>query len=247
MIKTVDILKFLDSKFPMTDACDFDNVGLLVGSEFEKIERVLVALDCDINAIKKATEIKANLIVTHHPVIFDGIKSVTDGSIVKYAIENRISVISMHTNFDVGIGGVNDILCDRLGIRNTEKFTASDGYKLNSGETEIDNPDELAKDIGKRLDFNVRYVAGRPLKRVLVCSGSGGNFIEDAYKNSFDGLITADVKHNQFVYAQNHGISLFDAGHYATENVCVKPLAEMLKTKFPDLEIYPFEPNFIKA
>lgn len=246
MISAENILEFLNLKFPFIDACDFDNVGLLIGSEQTKSEKVLVALDCDINAVNKAAELGASIIVTHHPVIFSGLKRVTDKSVVKAVIENKITVISAHTNFDQGKGGLNDILCERLGIVNYSKFTASDGYILNSGEVNISNPDLLAKDIKSRLLCPVKYVAGRPIKRVLICSGSGGDFITDAYNNGFDGLITADVKHNYFIDALNYGISLFDAGHYATENICVEPLCEMLQQKFPDTKFISFEPDLIR-
>ncbi len=246
MIKAVDIFEFLNFKFPISDACDFDNPGFLVGDEQAQVKKVLVALDCDIEAVKEAVKIGANLIITHHPVIFSGLKSLVGEDVVKKVIENRISVISMHTNFDVGVGGVNDILCEKLGFLNTEKFVTSDGFKVNSVVSKISEPKELAMDISKKLGFPVKYVAGRPIKKLLVCSGSGGDFLSDAYKNGFDGLVTADVKHNCFVDAKNYGISLFDAGHYATENICVKPLCNMLKKKFSDTEFLPFEPDYIK-
>lgn len=245
-MKVNDILDYLSAKFPLCDACDFDNVGLLVGSKNAEITKVLIALDCEISAVRKAVEIGAELIVTHHPVIFDGLKSVTDESLVHLLIKNNISVISMHTNFDMGIGGVNDILCEVLGLKNVKKYKAEDGFILNRCETEFSDADVLAENIKNSLNFPVRYVKGRPVKKLLVCSGSGGDFIKEANENGFDGLITADVKHNQFIYARNNNISLFDAGHFATENVCVKPLSKMLKSKFPKTEFYPFEPIIIK-
>lgn len=246
MITVNDVLNFLNSKYPVEDACDFDNVGLLVGDGNETVKKVLVCLDADISAVKEAINVGANLIVTHHPVIFDALKSVTDGNILIPIIKNNISVISMHTNFDVGVGGVNDILCSLLPLKNVKKFKASDGYILNYAETDISDPDLLADKIKKVLGFSVRYVAGRPIKKLLVCSGSGGNFIGDAVSGGFDALITADVKHNHFIEAINSGISLFDAGHYATENICVKPLTELLKKEFP-VDVYSYEPDFIKA
>ncbi|MCQ2450492.1 MAG: Nif3-like dinuclear metal center hexameric protein [Clostridia bacterium] len=245
MIKVNDVFEFLNGKFPVTDACDFDNVGILVGDKLSEVSGILVALDCTKSAVNKALEIGANLIVTHHPVIFDGLKSVLAGSVVFELCKNNISVISMHTNFDVGIGGVNDILCERLGLKNVKKFEGYDGYLLNSAETDISNPCLLADEFKKSLLFPVRFVAGRPVEKLLVCSGSGGNFISDAVNCGFDGLVTADVKQNHFVEAENAGISLFDCGHFATENVCVKPLEKMLKDRFSDINITAFEPNFI--
>lgn len=247
MIKVNDVLIFLSEKFPLEDACDFDNVGLLIGDKEDTVKKALVCLDADISAVNKAVEIGANLIITHHPVIFSGLKSVTSDSVVFKLVNNDISVISMHTNFDVGVGGVNDILCSLLPIKNVAKFRANDGCLLNIAESEIENPNELAKALKEVLGISVRYVAGRPIKKLLVCSGSGGDFIEDVISNGFDALITADVKHNRFIDAQNSGVSLFDAGHFATENVCVKPLSKMLSEKFSSCEFLAFEPTFIKS
>ena len=246
MIRVKDVLNFLDDRFPLSDACDFDNVGLLAGDENNEVKKILVCLDADISAVEKAVYIGADLIVTHHPVIFDPLKSVTAESIVFKLIKNDISVISIHTNFDVGNGGVNDILCSLLPLKNVKKFEAADGYILNSAESEISDAFLLADKIKDILGFPVRYVAGRPIKKLLVCSGAGGDFLPDVICGGFDALITSDVKHNRFVEARNNNVSLFDAGHYATENVCVKPLSEMLKKEF-SIETCPYSPDFIKC
>ena len=111
-----EIFDFLNGKFPVTTACDFDNVGLLVGDPKREVSAVMVALDCTKEAIAAAKENGCELIVTHHPVIFDPLKSVTADSMVYDLIANGIAVLSMHTNLDVGIGGVNDRLCKSLAL-----------------------------------------------------------------------------------------------------------------------------------
>ncbi len=246
MITVNDVFDFLNEKYPVEDACDFDNVGILVGDKNNAVTKALVALDCDITTVKEAVKIGAELIITHHPVIFVGVKSVVADSVVFELLRNNISVISMHTNYDVGANGLNDILCEKLGFNSFSKFVASDGYKLNAAETDISSADELAKDIKQKLSFSVRYVGGRPIKKLLVCSGSGGGFVEDAIKCGFDGLVTADVKHNQFVDAVNAGISLFDAGHYATETICVEHLSKIISQKFKELNIQTFYQKAMK-
>ncbi len=244
MIKVKDVLEFLDTKFPFETACDFDNVGLLVGNGETAVKGVLCCLDATMSAVSKAKETGANLIVTHHPVIFDGLKTVLSDSVVCELCKNDISVISAHTNFDIGTDGVNDILCKVLNLKNVSKVKLQD-FVLNSAETDISNPQELAEDIRKKLGFSVRFVAGRPIKNVLVCSGSGSEFIEDAVRLGFDALITADVPHHRFVYAKNSGISLFDAGHFATENICAEPLKNMLKSRFCECPIEAFCEEYI--
>ncbi len=246
MIKVKDVFDFLNSKFPVTDACDFDNVGILVGDSDMEVKGVLVALDCTVNAVKKAEKIGANLIVTHHPVIFDGIKTVNEDSVVFELLTNNIAVISMHTNYDVGKGGLNDFLCEKLGLSDVKKFKADDGYLLNSAVSPISDPEELAENIKTTLGFSCRFVLGRPIKNVLVCSGSGGEFINDTLKYGFDALITADVKHNQFVTALNHNITLIDAGHFATENICVDAFSSLIKSRFNGLNVQKFDDMKIK-
>lgn len=246
MIKIIDVFEKLNKRFPVQTACDFDNVGILAGDKNAGVTGILVALDCTLSAVKKAVKTGVNLIITHHPVIFDPLKTVNENSVVFALIKNNIAVISMHTNLDVGAGGVNDILCDALGLEKIEKYPATDGYLLNRAETALSDPTALADDFKNRLGFPVRFVAGRPVKNALVCSGSGGGYITEAISGGFDALITADVKHNHFVEAENAGISLFDCGHFATENICINPLAEMIRSDFPDIKIQTFDPGFLK-
>ncbi len=248
MIRVNDVLKYLDGLYPTYTACNFDNVGLLVGDGNCETDKVLVCLDCDINALIEADKLGCKLIITHHPVIFDGIKNVLAESIVYRLIKSGISVISMHTNLDAGNGGVNDQLCKILQLRNVRKYKANDGFILNEGITDIWDANDLAKDIKKRLGGTVRYVVGnKPIKKVLVCSGSGGSYLTDAINGNFDALITADVKHNVFIDAINYNFTLFDAGHYNTENIVVRPLCELLNKKFKDVSFIPFLPDKIKS
>ena len=248
MIKVKDIFDYLNGLYPVNTACDFDNVGLLVGDGEPEVKNAVVALDCDINAINFAKEKGANLIITHHPVIFEPLKSVTEEDIVFKLIKSGISVISMHTNLDVGRGGVNDVLCESLCLKNVKPHTSADGYLLKYGKTDIDNADKFAKFIKKQLGGTVKYVKGNnPVKTVLVCSGSGGGYIDEAISAGFDALVTADVKHNNFIAAINAGISLFDAGHYDTENIIVKPLCERLNKKFSETCFTPFSHEKIKS
>ena len=247
MIKNRDIFDFLCEKYPLNTACDFDNPGFLVGNKENETQNVLVALDCDLKAIEWAKTHGCNLIVTHHPVIFDPLKSVTKGSVVYELIENGISVISMHTNLDIAEGGVNDCLCKAVGLKNVEVFEASDGFMLRKGLSPISDPHAFAESIKQNLGGTVRYVGGKPIKNVLVCSGAGGDFLADAINGGFDALITADVKHHLFLEALNADISLFDAGHYHTENVVIKPLCEILKDKFQSIEFIPYENEYLKT
>lgn len=240
MITVKDIFEFLNDKFPVETASDFDNPGLLVGNKNTIVTKALVALDCDANAVKTASENGCELIITHHPVIFTPLKNITAGSIVYELIKSDIAVVSMHTNLDIAKGGVNDCLCKKLLLKNVKTFTADDGFVIRSAKSDVSNPDELAEQIRQALGYSVRYVGGRKIQNVLVCSGSGGDFLRETIREGFDALITAEVKHNVFVDAVNNGVSVFDCGHYASEAVVIEPLCETLSEEFEECEFLPY-------
>lgn len=244
-----DIFDYLNEKFPTDTACDFDNVGLLVGDPNAEVKKAVVALDCTPSAVNTAITNCCQLIITHHPIIFNPLKQVLAGSAVYEVIKNGISVISMHTNLDVGIGGVNDCLSSALSLNNITKVTAEDGYLLNIGElTSPLYPDGLAGYIKEKLGGAVKYYgAERQIKRILLCSGSGGSYIGEVLKHNCDALITADVKHNQFLDAERFGVSLYDAGHFDTEDVVTEPLKNMLEDKFPLIDFITVHKSKIKC
>ena len=248
MMTVNNVLEFLTDKYPLDTACDFDNVGLLVGDGESAVTKAVVCLDCDINTVNYAKEIGANLIVTHHPVIFNGLKAVTVGTVVYELVKANISVISMHTNLDIAVGGVTENLCAAIGLTNVKPYVAHDGFLIREAECIIHEADRLAEHIKAKLGGAVKYAdSGKPIHRVLVCSGSGGEFLSDVIDCGFDALISADIKHNVFIDAVNNGVSVFDAGHYQSENVIVKPLLNELSNRFIEIEFNEFNNNKIKS
>ena len=248
MIKVSDILEYLSTRYPLYTACDFDNVGLLVGDANTTVNSALITLDCDLGAVEFAKSQGISLIITHHPVIFGGLKSVLKGGVVYSLIENGISVISMHTNLDIAEDGVTATLCDKIGLLNITSYTAADGFTLRSGECDFASADILAAHLKETLGGAVRYSdSGKKINRVLVCSGSGGDFLCDAISGGFDALVTADVKHNVFIDAVNYGVSVFDAGHYNTENIILTPLKAILSEKFGSVAFATYSNDKIKS
>ncbi len=238
-MKIKEMLKFLYTVAPKELAEDFDNVGLLVGDEEAEIRGILVSLDCFDEVIERAEDLGANLIVTHHPVIFNPLKSVTADSMIHKLISKGISVISMHTNLDQTDGGVNDVLCATLGLYDVEQIISQDGFALRKGY--LDQPEDpysFARHIKETLGGAVKFVAGnRDISIVAVCSGSGADFLDDAINSGADALVTADVKHNKFIEAGQKGITLYDAGHFNTEDVIVSALVRDIAGAFPELDI----------
>ena len=234
-----EMLKFLYTVAPRDLTCDFDNVGLLVGDEETEIKGILVSLDCFDEVIDRAEDLGANLIVTHHPIIFDPLKSVTSDSLVYKLIRKKISVISMHTNLDQTDGGVNDALCEALGLYDVEPVTADNGFLIRKGYLDSpEDPYDFARHIKSALGGGVKFTAGdRNITTVAVCSGSGGDFLYDAVNCGADALVTADVKHHIFLEAARLGISLYDAGHFNTEDPIVSVLCRDIAGAFPEIPV----------
>ena len=234
-----DIYTYLNDKYNFSTALSYDNPGHLVGSLQNTVTGIVVCLDCTDETVTQAVEEGANLIISHHPVIFDPLKSVTDNSIVYRLIRNDISVISAHTNLDQADGGVNDALCCALGLENVEKVSDSEGFYYRTGElTDTLSADDFAKYVGNKLNVRVKYVGeNNSIKRVAVCSGSGGSMLSEVAMLGVDAYVTADVKYDVFLDAHSIGMVLLDAGHFNTEDIIVAPLAKELSKAFPKIKV----------
>lgn len=249
-MRVSDIYDFLNDIAPVQSALSCDNVGILVGDPNANVSKAVVALDCTPATVKKAMDENAELIITHHPVIFEPLKSVVkeEGNVVYECLVNGISVISMHTNLDVAVGGVNDHLANTLGLLNVQSVMDDEGFSFRMGELKKEmSADEFAEYIKSRLGGCVRYTdGGKSIKTVAVCGGSGGSELSLAMENA-DAFVTADVKHNVFIEAASKDYTLCDAGHYHTENVVVNPLVKVLSEKFNNVKFIAFNGGEIKT
>ncbi len=244
-----EIYNYLNEIAPFNTAFEYDNPGLLVGDKSAKVTGITLSLDCYNQTIKEAIENGSNLIITHHPIIFDPLKSVLEGSIVHSLIKNGISLISAHTNLDMAMGGVNDALCERLGLSNVKPHNpvAENAYEFRSGElAEAMDADEFAKKLSCDLNVRVKYCGEGQIKTLAVCGGTGGGLMKDVISLGIDALVTADCKHSFFVEADRTGFALFDCGHFNTEDVIIEPLAEKLCSRFPNAKIATSHYNNIK-
>ena len=239
MITVNDVYTLLDEKYNFSSALPYDNPGHLVGSLTDKVTGILVCLDCTDEAVTQAAEEGANLIITHHPVIFDPLKSVTDEGLVYRLVRSGISVISVHTNLDQAEGGVNDALCKAVGLVNVEKVADSEGFLYRIGELcEAQTADSFAKAVSAALSYPVKYVGDNTfIKRVAVCSGSGGSMLYEVAGQGVDAYLTADIKHDVFMNAHSLGITLLDGGHFNTEDIIVPVLAGVLRSAYSDLKV----------
>ena len=244
-MKVKAIYDFLDEYAPFSVQDKYDNSGFLVGDINATVKGICLCLDITLDVINEAAANKANLIISHHPVIFDPIKSVTAGDPVYELMKNKINAICMHTNADMTKDGVSDLMLDLLGFERSEEVLEpvlpdNTGYgKICTLSIET-NAKALAEYCKIIFDCTaVRYTeTDRLIKRVAVCSGSGGSTLPLAIKAGCDALITGDIKHDVWIDAVNNDFCLIDAGHFHTENILCNYLCGILSRKFHDTQIF---------
>lgn len=218
---------------------DWDNAGFLVGDMQTEVRRVLLALDPSLAVIHEAKALGAELVITHHPIIFHAQKSFTAGNLAFEAARQGIAVLSAHTNYDAAAGGVNDVLVSLLGIREVEDLFAKDEPQamLRRGVLAPCSARAFASEIQSALGAPVRFcLPEKEIRTVAVCGGAGGMFFDTVSDAGLDAFVTGDADHHQFLDAAEKGIALFSAGHFETEQPAVAALAEVLKTMFADVE-----------
>ena len=243
MATVADILQFIESIAPTELKAEWDNVGLLCGSMQKEVKKILVALDPFTHVCQEAADWGADLLVTHHPLIFQPLSAVTDettvGRAVMTLLANGIAAMNAHTNLDCADGGVNDTLAAALGLSNIEKVPADAEALLRQGNVAQQDLDTFLSHVKTALQCpGLRYVSGgKPVGKVAVGGGSCGSALYEVIAAGCDTFVTADVKYNQFHDAKVQGINLIDAGHFCTENPVIPVLAKKLQAQFPALTV----------
>lgn len=229
-MKVNEIFSKMKEIAPLELCEDWDNSGLLINMEND-VHKVLLVLDVTHETIDRAKRENCEMIISHHPVIFRGIKKMNKRDIVTRLIQNNISVISMHTNLDAADGGVNDALARKLGVVNVEHFTNIGRM----GEIKPVMISDFANIISKELNTHVKFVDTQKIvKRVALIGGSAGGYWKDAMKASCDVFITGEASHHDGCDAMAAGMGLIVAGHYSTEVIVLEPLKEKLMKLLPE-------------
>ena len=241
-----DIYNYIDSVAPFSSALSFDNVGLLVGDSNASVSKILCCLDITKESVEEAKKIGAELIVSHHPVIFDPLKSVLSGSVVYDLCRNGISAICAHTNLDAATGGVNDVLCSAIELKNIEIWEPENIGRI--GYTDISLGDLVALTARKLGINSVNYIdCGKLCNKVAVIGGSGGSYIDYAIDSGADTLITGEMKHDQYIYAKNKGLNVIVAGHFDTEYLVIPVLSTMISERFNTVHVSVFRESAYKT
>lgn len=237
MTTVADIADQIEALAPTDLAEDFDNVGLLIGDAQKSVKKVMIMLDADKNTVEEAIDYGADLIITHHPVLFSGIKSITNHKLLRL-IENKIALYSAHTNLDSANGGVNDVLAEKLSLQNVAEITL-DTLKTRMGDVEECSFGDYIKTVKKQLSIShVRYVGdvSKKISKVGILGGSGADLIPQAKNAGCDVYITADMKYHQAQIADDIDLCVIDAGHFETENYICESLREALAFLFKDVD-----------
>ena len=235
-MKINNIIAFTEKIAPFDAAEEWDNVGLLVGDKNAEVSRVLLALDVTPEVVGEAKDVGAELIVSHHPVIFSPLHTLRPGTAEYLLAKYDIAALCLHTNLDRALKGVNVALGKALGLKNTV-FYPEDFLLIGETENACD-ADTYAAIIKEKLHApSVRYTEGS-VSRVAVSSGGGGEGVALFEKYGFDAFVTGELKHHHYLCARACGIAAFDAGHFSTEDVVIAPLRDMLKTEFPETEFF---------
>ena len=253
-MKLCRIIEKLDTDFPRELACDWDNCGLLVGDTDAEIDTVLVSLDVTDACIERAVREHAQLILTHHPLIFRPLGQICEQDFiarrVRKMIKNDINYFAMHTNFD--IAKMADLNADDLDLKSPELLwpegTDGSGEPYGFGRIGMVEGEPTLTAFAGRVKEAMRLpyvrIYGDP-ERVIrvgaVSSGAGKGAVADALKKGADVLVTGDLDYHTAIDAAGQGLALIDAGHYGTEFTYIRYMEQYVKENFPELHCLAME------
>ncbi len=232
-----ELIPILESIAPPVLAEDFDTgrIGLVLDRAAD-VRKIAVSLDPSDHVLEEAARLGANLLITHHTLIFDPVNVISKrlSDTLKIAINNDISIYTMHTNYDKAEGGVNDVLAKILGLRSVVPLALG-----RIGDTDPCSAPEFASIIAKKLDTHVQFTGNREIKKVMVVGGSGfrREYIDIALEHGTDALVSGELRHDALRYAGE--LCLFDATHYATEAPAMERLCERLPVESVFIEDKP--------
>ncbi len=232
MVKVKEIYEYLNSVMPFENQEKWDNSGLLVDMDAQA-DKVLCCLDVTKAAVDKAVETGCKIIVSHHPVIFSGIKNLDNDNILVRLIKNDISVISAHTNFDRYEYGTSSKLAEFCGLcGEKEQCDFAVTVKL----TEKVSFETLLETIKEKTQLNLQYAKGDAVSKVFVVAGSGKSMTEEILAAGCDCVITGESSYHDMLDLSQMGIGTICLGHDESEKISVKTFAELIKARFDDVE-----------
>lgn len=240
-MRLCDFLAEMEQIAPKELAYDFDNPGLIIEPESDEITKVLLALDCTPAVAKEAAETGCQLVLTHHPLFFHGVKHILkddpDTAAAWLLLRHGIGLFAAHTNLDAAPGGVNDALLGMFGIGETEPLPDEPCGRIGK----LDKPmtlGEFAALVGEKLTTRADFTGDRntPVATVACVSGSGGECAQIAKAAGADAFLTGEMKHHEALAAEAAKIPCVVAGHYETERIVLEPLRTRLQNGNNDVQ-----------
>jgi len=233
------LLQKIETIIPLSWAEEWDNAGLLAGDPESDVIRVSVALDATVQAVIRAAEEGSNLLVTHHPAFITPLKRVTkdtiEGAVLSEAISRGVALYAIHTNWDVSPVGVNRVLAEKAGLENTAPLLIGKNGSWGIGAFgELSTPfalSELAALLRKAWNLSWIRVYGdpsRPIRRLGLCGGAGGDFVEAAARNGAEAFATADLRYHESLAGRSAGLSLLVCDHGEMESASLDKLTDLI-------------------
>jgi len=237
------IYNLIEEYAPFELAEDDDNVGLLVGNLDAVLTGVVFVVDVNIDAVKLAVETNSNLIISHHPVIFGGVNTVTDetatGKVLQMAIKNEINIISAHTNLDAADKGVSMTLAELVGLTNIYTPRVSSMMRVGEFENKVDFEDFISI-VKSKLNIDSVFVSRKhpeKIKSAAVVSGRGCSLLYEARQTGADIFLLGEIKHENAVYADILDMCIVSCGHHETEVIILDKLKTYLQNKLNGLQL----------
>lgn len=246
-MKQYSITEFLETLYPeeLAYSSDIGKIGLQFGSKNKEIKKILIALDATDAVVDEAISKNCDLVITHHPTVYYPILSLDyerkfDNKIAKM-IASRINFYSMHTNFDTAVGGMNDILATKMGLKDikAQEEVIKQGCVMRVGNVEPISLREFAEHVCKSLGETGAKIVGNPNKiisRVGVIGGAGASELFKAIELGCDCYVTGEVHHHQAIDAIENDIAIVEVSHFV-ESAFKQSLKKTLSIQFPELEI----------
>jgi dinuclear metal center YbgI/SA1388 family protein len=247
-VKIKEVLSALERFAPLPLQEGWDNAGLQIGLTEAEVSGALLCLDVNESIVDEAIEKGCNLIVSHHPLLFKGLKTISDGDYVQRtvmkAILNRIAIVSMHTNMDNAKGGVNYKIAEHLGLHDVEFFAEKSGnVEAGSGVVGL-LPEPMSATAFIQLvkeRFGVKCAQCnelllRPVNKVAICGGSGDFLLSDAIAQGADAFITGEM-HYHVYFGQEQKIQICVIGHYESEQFTSEIFKSIIEDECPGLPV----------
>jgi len=250
-MKISEIAKCIETIAPLNIQESYDNCGLLIGHLNDDVTKILLCLDVTEEVLQEAISENCDLIVSHHPMIFFGVKKIDSKSLIYQAIQNKIAIYAAHTNLDSAKFGVSMILAEKLGLKNLrilkknavdENFGMGAIGTFDNGLSELDFLDLVKKVCQIPTVKHSKLGQKKSIKTVALCGGGGSDLRGDAIAQNADAYISSDFKHWEF-HTLNTPLLLVDAGHFETEQYATDILHTELSKQFPNLTIVKTKTN----